>query len=116
MLRLPPSPTRTDTLCPYTTLFRSAAPRGPAVLPVLPVQGPARAVGTGPALLRRVQGRRNPAAAGLRRAAARRRAGSVLEDHPGNRRHGRLLPPFRTASGAGRQEPARGRKIGRAHV
>src|SRR3546814_10995269 len=25
MVRPPPRPTRTDTLCPYTTLFRSAA-------------------------------------------------------------------------------------------
>src|SRR3546814_5955219 len=26
MIRRPPRPTRTDTLCPYTTLFRSAPP------------------------------------------------------------------------------------------
>src|SRR3546814_2555734 len=30
MIRRPPGPTRTDTLCPYTTLFRSAAHRGRA--------------------------------------------------------------------------------------
>src|SRR3546814_11599983 len=29
MIRLPPRSTRTDTLCPYTTLFRS--PEGPGV-------------------------------------------------------------------------------------
>src|SRR3546814_12188831 len=27
MIRRPPRSTRTDTLCPYTTLFRSAKPR-----------------------------------------------------------------------------------------
>src|SRR3546814_13483588 len=27
MIRLPPRSTRTDTLCPYTTLFRSGLPR-----------------------------------------------------------------------------------------
>src|SRR3546814_11997081 len=102
MIRRPPRSTRTDTLFPYTTLFRSfrsavhrqrragalprphrrrdrrpgdglpaATPQGPPVLPVLPVQGPARTVGTGPALLRSVQGRREPAPTRLRRAAAR---------------------------------------------
>src|SRR3546814_5451125 len=34
MIRRPPRSTRTDTLFPYTTLFRSPAPRGPqAVAP-----------------------------------------------------------------------------------
>src|SRR3546814_15374273 len=28
MIRRPPGSTRTDTLCPYTTLFRSAVSRG----------------------------------------------------------------------------------------
>src|SRR3546814_15675969 len=32
MIRRPPRSTRTDTLFPYTTLFRSAAQRGQAVL------------------------------------------------------------------------------------
>src|SRR3546814_3104280 len=37
MIRRPPRSTRTDTLFPYTTLFRSAAaPRPPADLPVPP--------------------------------------------------------------------------------
>src|SRR3546814_1883087 len=30
MIRRPPRSTRTDTLFPYTTLFRSTIPRGPA--------------------------------------------------------------------------------------
>src|SRR3546814_496903 len=29
MLRLPPRSTRSDTLCPYTTLFRSLSTKGP---------------------------------------------------------------------------------------
>src|SRR3546814_6200019 len=45
MIRRPPRSTRTDTLCPYTTLFRSAPlhlaehaarRRQPAVLPLVP--------------------------------------------------------------------------------
>src|SRR3546814_6805459 len=32
MIRRPPRSTRTDTLCPYTTLFRSAEVVGPAFL------------------------------------------------------------------------------------
>src|SRR3546814_19368245 len=31
MIRRPPRSTRTDTLCPYTTLFRSKADRGTSV-------------------------------------------------------------------------------------
>src|SRR3546814_1224805 len=38
MIRRPPRSTRTDTLFPYTTLFRSTAPAGPA----LPRRGAAR--------------------------------------------------------------------------
>src|SRR3546814_8726055 len=33
MIRRPPRSTRTDTLFPYTTLFRSAAAAGPASMP-----------------------------------------------------------------------------------
>src|SRR3546814_13700449 len=33
MIRRPPISTRTDTLCPYTTLFRSARPRLASHLP-----------------------------------------------------------------------------------
>src|SRR3546814_10045773 len=32
-IRRPPRPTRTDTLFPYTTLFRSESPPGPGFLP-----------------------------------------------------------------------------------
>src|SRR3546814_17019666 len=41
MIRRPPRSTRTDTLFPYTTLFRS-----PAVLPTLQITAPAAATGT----------------------------------------------------------------------
>src|SRR3546814_9269017 len=43
MLRQPPSSTRTDTLCPYTTLFRSGAP----TIPGLEVAGEIVAIGPG---------------------------------------------------------------------
>src|SRR3546814_5862257 len=44
MIRRPPRSTRTDTLFPYTTLFRSASPRdGPAARP-----DPARGLHPGP--------------------------------------------------------------------
>src|SRR3546814_16941589 len=36
MIRLPPTSTRTDTLFPYTTLFRSPAPAPVAVAPPAP--------------------------------------------------------------------------------
>src|SRR3546814_2637482 len=41
MIRRPPRSTRTDTLFPYTTLFRS-----PAVLPTLQITAPTAATGT----------------------------------------------------------------------
>src|SRR3546814_4831783 len=37
MIRRPPRSTRTDTLCPYTTLFRSPATPAPATPPSTPV-------------------------------------------------------------------------------
>src|SRR3546814_5876296 len=36
MIRLPPRSTRTDTLCPYTTLFRTCTGSGRAFLSALP--------------------------------------------------------------------------------
>src|SRR3546814_7916274 len=47
MIRRPPRSTRTDTLFPYTTLFRSAHQRGPVVLlpPARPVAGGRRRPG-----------------------------------------------------------------------
>src|SRR3546814_699661 len=80
MIRRPPRSTRTDTLFPYTTLFRSPDP----VRAVPPVQGTGRTPGhaviraqdqTGalhqrwPALA--ATGRRHPAAAAQRRAGHR---------------------------------------------
>src|SRR3546814_4243762 len=41
MIRRPPRSTRTDTLFPYTTLFRSARPdRNPSLLPMSAIQWP----------------------------------------------------------------------------
>src|SRR3546814_6262224 len=53
MLRLPPGSTRTDTLCPYTALFRSGACGGALASGAVPVPAtvvrdpPVAAVGTG---------------------------------------------------------------------
>src|SRR3546814_4847571 len=47
MLRRPPGPTRTDTLCPYTTRFRSDMPFNP-VRPLPPVGGLPRLHGIEP--------------------------------------------------------------------
>src|SRR3546814_1235297 len=41
MIRRPPRSTRTDTLCPYTTLFRSLPPHFPVPHPVLQRQAAA---------------------------------------------------------------------------
>src|SRR3546814_10733070 len=43
MIRRPPRSTRTDTLFPYTTLFRSVRPQGPAVARVETSDDPVRA-------------------------------------------------------------------------
>src|SRR3546814_2036379 len=40
MIRRPPRSTRTDTLFPYTTLFRSAAPAPPPPAPSAPLPRP----------------------------------------------------------------------------
>src|SRR3546814_8719823 len=54
MLRRPPRPTRTDTLLPYTTLFRSPPPltdeAAPPLLPRLP-RGVSRLIPITPAVL-----------------------------------------------------------------
>src|SRR3546814_16531765 len=59
MIRRPPRSTRTDTLFPYTTLFRSDAYR-PTGRPVSPADGACRA--HGPGYLQRECGRRGSAA------------------------------------------------------
>src|SRR3546814_9770535 len=74
MLRRPPSPTRTDTLLPYTTLFRSGGAAG--------VGGHERAAGTPlrPAIggpLRALQRFRQRRAAKDRRGVGRRRRAPI---------------------------------------
>src|SRR3546814_3074877 len=41
MIRQPPSTTRTDTLVPYTTLFRAKADTGPSIITFVIVSGSA---------------------------------------------------------------------------
>src|SRR3546814_14672512 len=68
MIRRPPRSTRTDTLFPYTTLFRSRAPRRQRLVLALPVFRvlPARGLGGLEAVRRRAASQRMavPAAAG----------------------------------------------------
>src|SRR3546814_13470307 len=78
MIRRPPRSTRTDTLFPYTTLFRSAEPLYPhhdreGLLPVLARPGPLGPLG--PGLPRRTLDRphRGRDAEGLPRHLRRRR-------------------------------------------
>src|SRR3546814_4341508 len=52
MIRRPPRSTRTDTLCPYTTLFRSAGPRLAGLVPRLQAQPARTAARDGPDRLR----------------------------------------------------------------
>src|SRR3546814_9831369 len=91
MIRLPPRSTRTDTLFPYTTLFRSAQlladgdagrPRG------LGADQPRARSGAGPR-------------DGLAGGGARRRCRALLAVAPGGERAGNLL---RHGAGAGRSE------------
>src|SRR3546814_17704426 len=58
MIRRPPRSTRTDTLFPYTTLFRSAASPSPALRSTDPVRPRAAATGSA-ARDRRVRARRS---------------------------------------------------------
>src|SRR3546814_1899943 len=99
MIRRPPRSTRTDTLFPYTTLFRSPRPDGADRLPV-----------PGDAVLRCPADDLAPAG---RRASGERQAGAPAEAADGSDAD---LP------GAAHQHPCQGAQdlslpeIGRAHV
>src|SRR3546814_18882103 len=92
MIRLPPRSTRTDTLLPYTTLFRALPPPAPL---------PGQALDDGRSGSGAADGRRDRRALLLR--AARLGAGSRSR-----RRDRRARPGDRTAA-----EPGSSRKIGR---
>src|SRR3546814_10914471 len=75
MIRRPPRSTRTDTLFPYTTLFRSPAPR-PAFRPSAPYakSAPSRAPPPPPSPARHTRGQ-------CRRSGHRRRPRPRSEEH-----------------------------------
>src|SRR3546814_2412308 len=74
MIRLPPRSTRTDTLCPYTSLFRASGladdGRGPAAQPARPgdPDNQRMAAVSGEALLRAEPARRQARVGGDRRS------------------------------------------------
>src|SRR3546814_19494551 len=120
MIRRPPSPTRTDTLFPYTTLFRSVArrPGGGAVVDSVPLLASRQ---------RREQGFDQRVHAVDALAEIGRRAGFAPADRPLflERHHrqrgtddalsrddeGLVIPPFLELNEAGDRH-----EIGRAHV
>src|SRR3546814_9616658 len=78
MPRPPPRPTRTDTLLPYTTLFRSPSiPYARRAGPAPPDRGPARPAPAGPP----GRGSRNPQPAPKRRPPHRATAPARSEEH-----------------------------------
>src|SRR3546814_11676092 len=102
MIRRPPRSTRTDTLFPYTTLFRSgAAPVRPHQWTVLAddVAEPSRAAGPGFGRVAARHGPHDPDRRPQAAAAPRPRRG----DGRSNARRGRLLTPTPT----GRRLPSR---------
>src|SRR3546814_1553592 len=78
MIRRPPISTRTDTLFPYTTLFRSGASASPAAFLG---HGPAGVPAEGVAGASRRGGSGRPVRAGLDEAACREAPRSRSEEH-----------------------------------
>src|SRR3546814_11366371 len=81
MIRRPPRSTRTDTLFPYTTLFRSSATASARA------DGKGEVAGPGGAQVRRPA--RRYGAAPPRRPGAKRHEGSLTQDDPASRRDDR---------------------------
>src|SRR3546814_19672914 len=103
MIRRPPRSTRTDTLVPYTTLFRSADP--------IPVQGAARG-GDRAALHQPAERRASRRHLRLRRL----RAAALFEPDQVRKRH-RLAELLGAAERRDRdRDRPQARQIGRAHV
>src|SRR3546814_14838354 len=97
MIRRPPRSTRTDTLFPYTTLFRSAA-RADGAQALVGVAGVAVAVaGRAGAVLRRAGARADAAGAGGVRGAG----GVVVRAQPARRARA-ADHPHRVGAGRGR--------------
>src|SRR3546814_4479146 len=117
MIRRPPRPTRTDTLFPYTTLFRSAAPRrhqhavagagsargGRALVARVPRPAPGRGLERADLAAYR-HGCRAPDGATPRRPAAHAAAGRAVRD--------RAPAPDRARAG---HRLARGAQLSRLH-
>src|SRR3546814_2280440 len=86
MIRRPPRSTRTDTLFPYTTLFRSMSMEGlygPALLQSLDEQHPA--LSQHPSCARRARLHRFGRQRARRRGAGRRRVGVAADREPRRR-------------------------------
>src|SRR3546814_18148226 len=98
MIRPPPRSTRTDTLCPYTTLFRS---------PVVMAAAEARRFGGGPGWL--VRGTEAQGGAVRRQREVDGEGGQLADQHREVGPHGRL------ATGEADRVDAVA-QIGRAHV
>src|SRR3546814_8984279 len=97
MIRRPPRSTRTDTLFPYTTLFRSGALLGPLVLPA---QRAGPVPGGDPVRLRHpAQRRRGQAAVHRDRVRARLLAAADAVREAGRRVPVRLSPGLPDAAG-----------------
>src|SRR3546814_13288148 len=107
MLRRPPRSTRTDTLFPYTTLFRSVSGGGPLPV-VIPERVAAGGVHPGPTRCSEIRGRH----ASLRGSRSRPLSRTLRDDDP-------IMPSsFRRgrASARLRNPPARSeaRRVGKA--
>src|SRR3546814_1538372 len=81
MIRRPPRSTRTDTLFPYTTLFRSAEAVGTIPAPSFPRPDPAPRAEAGLGPRRRPPPRRDPLAGSPRVRPCRDRPRSRSEEH-----------------------------------
>src|SRR3546814_10562663 len=101
MIRRPPRSTRTDTLFPYATLFRSNARSGAAHRRAVRGGGESQPRGGVRGALGGLPCRRHRAGAALALRGSRR-AGQGLLRHAAGRRHGRAAAPDE-GGGAGRR-------------
>src|SRR3546814_3669036 len=113
MIRRPPRSTRTDTLCPYTTLFRSSLTANCALCAASSWSSPAGPTAFTTRCARRRRRRRNNERPLYRQAipALHRRVGA--EGDRSSRPGYRVLLP---SDGAAARPELRRDEIGRAHV